>query len=37
MEIIKTTIHIGVETPFQVLLLSDTHLTRADAQLIEIV
>lgn len=30
MEIIKTTIHIGVETPFQVLHLSDTHLTRAD-------
>ena len=30
MEIIKTAIPLGVETPFQVLHLSDTHLTRAD-------
>ena len=30
MEIIKTAIPLGVETPFQILHLSDTHLTRAD-------
>ena len=30
MKILKTTINIGLSTPFQVLHLSDTHLTRAD-------
>ena len=30
MEIIKTAIPLGVETPFQILHLSDTHLTRAN-------
>ena len=30
MDIIKTKLHIGVEKPFQVLHISDTHLTYAD-------
>ena len=30
MEIINTTLHVGVEKPFTFLQMTDTHLTRTD-------